>query len=326
MGKRLLAGLLAACMLTLSGCGIGNTQIVLSEELSPKEVFRIGEETVTVAQMKVYLCNYQNLYGKNYDIDLWEQDFQTEDLQDYVKDVAMSQMTRIVSMRQLADQEQVTLTAEENKAVADAAKEYYDSLTVAEKDYIKASEAEIKRLYEDYALANKVYQTLVTSIDDEVSDDEARIMEVQQIFVDSRTTAAEIQGKLSQGADFETLAKTYNEADEIAVTFGRGDMPAEVEEVAFSMEDGEISSCISAEDGYYYIKCINKFNQELTDENKQIIIKRREEASFEEKYATLMENTSSYLNESVWEELELQTDGSITTESFFDIYDSYISL
>ena len=64
MGKRLLAGLLAACMLTLSGCGIGNTQIVLSEELSPKEVFRIGEETVTVAQMKVYLCNYQNLYDK----------------------------------------------------------------------------------------------------------------------------------------------------------------------------------------------------------------------------------------------------------------------
>lgn len=326
MGKRLLAGLMAFCMLTLSGCGIGKTQLVLSEELSPKEVFRIGEETVTVAQMKVYLCNYQNFCGKNYDIDLWEQEFQTEDLQDYVKEVAMSQMTRVVSMRQLADQEQVTLTTEENQAVKDAAKEYYDSLTAEEKDYMKASVADIERLYEDYALANKVYQTLVTSIDDEVSDDEARIMEVQQIFVKNRTTAAEIQGKLSQGADFETLARSYNEAEEIDVTFGRGDMPAEVEEVAFSMEDGEVSSCISVEDGFYYIKCMNKFNQELTDENKQVIIKKREEASFEEKYATLMETTDSFLNESAWEAIELQTDGSISTDSFFDIYDSYLSL
>lgn len=321
MGKRLLAGVLAACMLAVSGCSIGNTEIVMSEELSPKEVFRIGEETITTAQMKVYLCNYQNLYGKNYGIDLWEQEFQTEDLQDYVKEVAMSQMSRIVSMRQLADQEQVTLTEDEKKAVQKAADMYYDSLTDAEKDYIKASKEDIEILYEDYALANKVYQTLVTSIDDEVSDDEARIMEVQQIYVMDRTTAAEVQGKLSQGADFETVAKSYNEADEINVAFGRGDMPAEVEAVAFSMEDGEVSASIAVEDGYYFIKCINKFNPELTDENKQLIIKQREEAAFQEKYATLMETADSYLNESVWEDLELQTDGSITTDSFFEVYE-----
>ncbi|MGN0342836.1 MAG: peptidylprolyl isomerase [Roseburia sp.] len=323
MAKKFFAGLLAVLMLALSGCSIGNTEVVLSEELSPKEVFRIGEETVTVAQMKVYLCNYQSLYGKSYGIDMWEQQFQTEDLQDYVKDVAMSQMTRIVCMRQLADQEQVTLTEEEKASVEAAAREYYDSLTAEELEYINASETEIQRLYEDYALANKVYETLVTSIDDEVSDDEARIMEVQQIFVTSRTTAAEVQSKLSAGADFETVAKSYNEAAEIDVTFGRGDMPAEVEEVAFSMEDGEVSPCISTEDGYYFIKCINKFNQELTDENKQIIIKKREEASFEEKYATLMETTDSYINESAWEDITLLTDGSITTDNFFDVYEKY---
>ncbi len=56
-------------------------------------------------------------------------------------------------------------------------------------------------------------------------------------------------------------------------------MPKEVEDIAFNLNDDEISESIATEDGYYFIKCINKFNQELTDANKDKIVKKREKRS-----------------------------------------------
>lgn len=321
MRKRLFAGVLAGLMLILSGCSIGNTQIELAHEFSSKEILQIGNEKVSVAQMKVFLCNYQNIYGESYGINMWQRKFQTDSLDEYVKAVALDETTRMICMKELATQEQVVLSDPEKKQVKAAAKEYYDSLSEDELSYTGAAISDIEALYEAYALANKVYQTLVTSIDEEVSDDEARVMEAQLVYVTSQSTASEIQSKLSEGVDFAALAHTYNEAEDTDEVFGRGTFPQEVEEVAFSMENGAISDCIVAEDGYYFLKCINKFNQELTDENKETILRKREEASFQDKYGELLENTKCYLNEEAWTEIELVTDGSITTDSFFEVYE-----
>ncbi|MBR1390246.1 MAG: peptidyl-prolyl cis-trans isomerase [Lachnospiraceae bacterium] len=321
MRKRLFAGMLAGVMLVLSGCSIGNTQIELAHEFSSKEILQLGNEKVSVAQMKVFLCNYQNIYGESYGINMWQKKFHTDSLEEYIKAVTLDEITRIVCMKELAVQEQVMLTDQEKKQVKAAAKEYYDSLSEEELSYTGAAISDIEALYEAYALANKVYQTLVTSIDEEVSDDEARVMEAQLIYVSGQRAAAEIQSKLSEGADFAALAHTYNEAEDTDVVFGRGTLPQEVETVAFSMENGEVSDSIQTEDGYYFLKCINKFNQELTDENKEAILRKREEASFQDKYGELLENTKCYLNEEAWAEIELVTDGSITTDSFFEVYE-----
>lgn len=71
------------------------------------------------------------------------------------------------------------------------------------------------------------------------------------------------------------------------------------------------------EDGYYFIKCINKFNQELTDANKVKIVKKREKEAFNDEYDAFVADLSSSLNEKVWDELELKTDGTINHQQFF---------
>ena len=86
--------------------------------------------------------------------------------------------------------------------------------------------------------------------------------------------------RLANGEDFRTVAADYNEAAQIDITFGRDEMPKEVEDIAFNLNDDEISGSIATEDGYYFIKCINKFNQELTDANKVKIVKKREKEAF----------------------------------------------
>ena len=181
--KSKIAAVVLGISVFLGGCSLGKTDIVFTTGLSANEVFKIEHEKVSLAEAKVYLCNYQNLYGNVYGIDLWEQQYQTDDLEQYVKDVTLSEMTRVICMDQLAEQKEITLSKEEKTNLKLAAKEYYESLNEEEKSYMDVSEATIEKLYENYALASKVYTSLTTGVNEEVSDDEARVMEAQQIYV-----------------------------------------------------------------------------------------------------------------------------------------------
>lgn len=102
-------------------------------------------------------------------------------------------------------------------------------------------------------------------------------------------------------------------------------MPEEVEEEAFRLDDNEISGMIATENGYYFIKCLNKYNEELTDANKVNIVAKREKEAFDDIYEAFIEEQSSVLNVEAWESLEMDTGGTITTNRFFEIYDTYCS-
>lgn len=319
----LLAGVLAVSVF-FAGCRIGGKEIVVTSGVGSKDVFKIGGNSCNQTEAKVYLANYQNIYGKSYGIDLWEQGFQKKKLKQYVKEVALSEMTKIICMDLLAEDQGIALTTEEKARIKDAAAKYYESLNEAELTYTGASQSDIESMYEDYALANKVYQSLTQSVDEEVSDDEARIMEAMQIYVKTQDKAEEVSAKLVAGEDFAAVASNYNQKPVIEITFGRGDLPEEVEKAAFELDDGAVSDCIQTDDGFYFIKCINKFNEELTDANKSNIVDAREKAAFDDVYEEFVSTLASNLNESVWENIPLVTDGSISTDSFFEIIDMTI--
>lgn len=312
------------CMLLQSGCSIGGHSILFMDGMGSQDVFRIGDTVCKLTEAKVYLANYQNIYGKSYGMDLWEQGFQTEKLKRYVKDTTLSQMARIICMDFLAKEQAISLTEEEYKSIKEAAGEYYQSLNEAELLYKGASESDIASMYEDYALANKVYQSLTKDVDEEVSDDEARIMEAMQIYVKSREEAELVAEKLAANDDFAAVASNYNQKPVVEITFGRGELPQEVETAAFELDDGEVSPCIETEEGFYFMKCTNKFNEELTDANKSNIVEARENAAFDDVYNAFIKDLDSKLNQKVWEELALVTDGSIVTDSFFETIESAI--
>jgi len=327
MGKKTIKWLAVVCMVCqfLTGCSIGGKEVVLTNGVGSRDVFIIEDVSCSLTEAKVYLANYQNIYGKSYGIDLWEQKFQNTKLKNYVKDVALSEMTRIACMVLLAGEQQVSLTEEEIGEVDKAAKEYFNTLSEEEKSYTEASMADIEKMYENYALANKVYNVLTEGVNAEVSDDEARIMEAMQIFVKDEDKANEVKEKLDSGEDFAAVASNYNQKTMIEISFGRGEMPIEVENVAFELDNEQISDCIPTEEGYYFIKCINKFNEELTDANKSNIVKAREKAAFDDVYEAFISGLTSRLNEENWEGIDIITDGSITTDNYFVIIDDTVN-
>lgn len=319
---RAAAGIICAAVM-LSGCQIGNRDIIVSGALNGKQVFKIGGASCELKEAKVYLTNYQNIYGTAYSIDLWQHDFGDDSLENYVKGLALEELTRVYCMDLLADAQEMELTQEELSEVTEASKEYFASLSEEEISYMGVSESDIKEYYGNYALARKLYNSLTNSVNEEVSDDEARVMEIMQIFVTDSEKAGVVRTKLESGEDFATVANNYNELSAIQITVARDDLPAEVEEIAFQMDNDQISGMITTENGYYFIKCLNKYNEELTQANKSNIVEKREKEAFDDVYNEFVSSLSTSLNEELWYGLALDTGEGITTDSFFEVFEKY---
>lgn len=324
--NRLRVAVCVLCMsLLLGGCRIGNREIVVSGTLTDKQVFKINKTACGLKEARVYLTNYQNIYGTAYGIDLWKHDFGENSLEKYVKDITLEKLAYVVTMDLLAESQGVALTEEEMAQAGEAAKEYYASLSQEEIEYLGVTESDILEYYSHYALARKLYQSLTSSVNEEVSDDEARVIEMMQIFVRDGTKAAEVAARLENGDDFASVANNYNQLSAIQVTVSRDELPEEVEQVAFQLDDGEISGKIETDGGYYFVKCLNKYNEELTEANKSNIVEKREKEAFDDVYNTYVTGLSSDLNQELWENLELDTSGTISTDSFFEVFEKYFT-
>lgn len=309
--------------LQLAGCQLGDTQVMVSAGFSDNDVFKIKNEVCTLPEARVVMTNYQNMYATMYGIDLWKHKFGNNDLENYVKDLTISRLAQIMAMDFLAEEKDISLSKEEKEKVREAAEEYYNSLNDTEKEYMHVKQGDIETLYKRYGLANKLYTHLTQGVDDEVSDDEARVMEAQQIFVTSKEKAKEVARQLKEGTDFLSVANIYNEASEIEVTFGRNDVAPEVEKVAFSLENDQVSKRIKTDKGFYFLKCINHYNQEKTDDNKSVILEKRRKEAFDDVYMEFLETLSSEFNEQVWEQVKVEVNKEVKTDSFFEVYEKH---
>ena len=303
-----LAGIFLIAALTvpsLGGCKVGNTQIRLSsgQLRNHNAIVRINDHKYDIRYAKLYLCNYRNLYGKAYGTDLWES-----------YDAALRESL-----------EKQWKTEQEKKQAARAAKEYYQSLTEEEKTFIGLYEREIRTAYEEYALAEKLYHALTQGTDEEISDDEARVVRVQQIYVKEKEALRAVQENLAAGDDFASVASAYNQSREFERTIARGTYPDAMEEIVFNLDDGACSDVIAADDGYYIIRCLNKFEKDLTEENKEKIRVKKKKERFENEYQTFVKNSTFCLNDNLWDDVTLKDVSGIGTDSFFSTYEKYFT-
>ncbi len=285
------------------------------------ELFEINGRSCSLEEARVYMCNYKNLYGNAYGMDLWTYEFPNASLQDYVRDVTVDELAKIYCMDLLAKEQGVTLSDSEMEGVKEAAEEYYNSLSKEEIKFMAVHQSDIEEYYENYALATKLYAQLTNGVNDEVSDDEARIVRLQQIFVTNTASAEVVRNKILAGEDFSTIAAVYNEANSIEILASRSTYPKEVERVAFNLENGQISDGVPTEKGTYFLKCVNKYEEALTEANKGNILVQREKEQFSDVYNEFVANAKKSINHKMLDKLVIPDDNQITTSTFFSVYD-----
>ena len=324
--KKVIALLLVTLLFVLfvPGCAIGDLHIYASSTSGIGNVFKIGPLSCSKKEFRVYLTNYKNLYGTFDDTSLWDEG-EDEELEAGIKSAVLDHLTRIYSLDLYARDNDIELTKSEEENCAKAAEEYYDSLTDADKSYMGASESDIKKMYMRYALAEKVYYGLMNSVDEEVSEDEARMMEAEVIFTPNKADADVIDSQLKAGTSFTALAQQYSKADSISVVFGRNEYPKEVDAVVFNLENGKNTGMITTDDGYYFFHCINKYNKELSEQNKANVIAERKNQLIQDMIKEQEEKYYSHFSESTLKNLVVNKTDEVKSDSFFQVLNKYVS-
>lgn len=330
------------CLLT--GCSEKKTKIVLHTGFAKDEVFRIEEMSCSLPEMMVYLTTTQSRYEKVYGERIWDTNLEGVTLEENMKDMVLAQLSQIKAMNLLAIQEQVELSEEEKSKVKEASEAFYETLNKEERKVLGVDKDLIERLYREYAIANKVYYHIIKDVNPEVSDDEARTITVDHILIKTYSLdennekveydsekkheaflrAQEVLAKAQSGVSFDSLIATYNEDNQSQYSFRKGEMNIGFETTAFNLGKGEISDIVETEYGYHIIKCITTFNREETDANKIVIVEKKREEIFEDRYSQFATNLTKAVNEDLWEEIALVKDVEIDTSEFFEIYWEYM--
>ncbi len=344
----LMFGILLA---SLAGCGRqkedeGSRQVVLTTGFGKNEVFRIDSASCSLAEVMVYLTTTQNQYEGVYGDGIWQKDLDGVTLEENVKEIVLARLAQIKSMCLLAEEAGITLSEEEEGKVEAAAQAYFTSLNQAEIDGMGVTEEVIRKMYAEYAVANKVYQYMIRDVNPEISDDEARTITVEHILLKTytldengnrlecskETRAAqrqkmqEILQKARDGEDFEALITDYSEDETGTYSFGKGEMDPAFEEAAFNLGNGEISDVVDTAYGYHIIKCISTFNREETDANKIKIMEQRREEAFGQAYDAFVEKLPKALNEKLWDNVTFLTAEQVRTTDFFQVFDTYFGI
>ena len=160
--RAFLAAALLICSLILSGCG---QRLVLTRGFAKDELFRIGNTDCRLSEYNVFLLNLQKHCERTFGHNVWEGQGGA-DLKEAIEQRALSEASRLKVMLLLAVQDNIMLTDAEENLADEAETEYYEGLSEAEKEYLGIDEETLRRLFEQYALAQKVYKSIGTSFEE----------------------------------------------------------------------------------------------------------------------------------------------------------------
>ncbi|WP_112180083.1 MULTISPECIES: peptidylprolyl isomerase [Paraliobacillus] len=269
MKKLAIAATIAAGMITLSACSSDDSETVvetasgnITQEAFYEELKELSGSTV-LEQMVT-----QTILEDNYEVD---EDQLDEQLQVY-KDQYGDQWETILTSSGYADEE-------------------------AFREDLKLQLLQQEALIEDIEVTDEEIEQRYERMQTEI--------EASHILVADEETAIDIKAQLDDGADFATLAEE-NSTDTASAAeggslgyFTAGDMVAEFEEAAYSMEVDAISDPVETTNGWHIIQVTDKRDAEEAPEpledirddiRDEIALTKVDDTAAQEKLDQLMED------------------------------------
>lgn len=288
----------------------------LTRGMGEDELLKIEGEALSPADARVLLADARTQYESVFSSSVWEQEMSQEKFDTLAKEQVRIKMFRLTAMNCMANDRGVALSREERKGIAQAAEEYLAGLTQEQAERMGVSRSQMETLFTKFAIAKRMYNDITENLQIEVSADEARVILIQYIAVETKAAADEAMVKIANGDSFRVLAQQYNQREENSVTLKRGETEPVFEEAAFNLKSGEVSPVLQVGEKYYIIQCISDNEKSMSESNKAAIIDKRRLDAFNE----IMEKYESRLfvefDDAAWEMLSVS--GAETLGISFD--------
>ena len=318
---------LAVCL--ASFCLGGCKGVVFSTALTDHILLSGTKTRLSLQECSLVFLDFQtryNLYYENLgETDFWKEPAGESDFSDYLRDGRIKEeLCTLVLLNDMASGLGVTLDEEDKVLCQEAAADYYNSLSEAEKEYVQSDESKAVSLYEKYRIAQKTIDVLSAKINTEVSDNDKRVMILQLIASPSRETIESAKERISSGEDFESVAKDVSRFSQIEYQVSRGTLNPLLEETAIYMSDGDVSDIIQTEENYYIIRCVDDFDEELSAANESKVLGKLRYAAWSQSFLDYAKEHPVAISEEIWENLHFYQTTAFTSDDLYETYDKYV--
>lgn len=316
-GTLLAVSMLLFCILLLSGFG-----------KLPEGMLKQEKELYTQGQIRMIAATERNRYQNLYTGQLWSvtADGQGNTFESLLKSQIGQFLEELAVVDRMADEQGIQLTSQDEDDINNLAEEYYTGLSKEDLAYMQVSKDEVLDLYRKYYRADKTVSQMTESKNLEVSDAEAKVIQVERIETDSREKAEELLLQASEEkADFASIAEKNSLNSQIKFQLEWGPDLKEPDRSAFALEADEISDIIEKDGRFYIQKCVNAYDQQATALRKERLAQKKKTEAFQEIYLPYQEKCRVRLDGDVWENIDFSAGEGCNSDNFFSLYHSYFS-
>lgn len=304
-------------ILQLCGCNR------LSEGMLKQET-----ELYTQGQIRMIAATERNRYQNLYTGQLWSvtADGQGDTFESLLKNQISQFLEELAVVDRMADEQGIQLTGQEEDDIKNLSDEYYAGLSKEDLDYMQVSKEEVSEFYRKYYRADKTVSQMTESRNLEVSDAEAKVIQVERMETDSKEKADELLNQVNEEkADFTSIAEKNSLNSQVEFSLEWDPDLEEPDKSAFTLEENEISGIIEKNGRFYIQKCVNAYDQQATALRKEQLAQKKKTEAFQEIYLPYQEKYRMQLKEDIWKNIDFSAGEGCSSDNFFSLYHGYFN-
>ena len=292
----------------LSGCG----EVRVDSSMNGEVLAKIGNASCSTAEAKMRLLEQRDLYEATDSELLWKRDINGETMAEYIKSAVKDEMVKYTACIVMADKLAIYLSDEETEAAYEKGVEAFNKLSKShDLSSYGITEDTAKELYYKQAVYEMVYDYVSSDVSLDISDADTKVIKVNYVFIpydDGYDRADELRVSVKNGEDFERTFTDAGYEPKMNQVIRKGDMTENFENVAYLLNDGELSEVVEdGKNGFYVIQCVEDYMVEESNANYNTIISDTRKEMFDEAYADFASGQKLRFNDDVWNEIDIES-------------------
>ena len=245
--------------LVLSGCAQLPAQVAAVQEEELSREYNANEMYIILASRK---NEVRDIYTNEiFDVKINEQG---NTYSEAFEKMAEDYITKMYVMTRMCEERGLEINTTDLRAIEERSEAYMKDFKNSGNTFDITKDDIIQILSDEY-LTGLLKEAIIEESNVEVSESDARVMDIIRITLDDSEAAnATLEEVSKEDTDFEAVARRNSTDSEIDLKVAKGDLEPSIEEIIFNLEDGEISPIMQINGSYYIIKCVSGYDEEAT--------------------------------------------------------------